>query len=76
MNFHTGLNKVAHITAAKRHALPKKDFALPGEHYPIDTEARGRAALSYGARFASPEQLATIKKKVHARYPSIGKDKE
>ena len=69
------------ITAAPRRALPDSKFALPGKgegpqgkgpgSYPIDTPGRARAALSYGSRFASPAQLATIRRKVKARYPSI-----
>lgn len=43
--------------------------------YPINDIAHGRAALQMGAKFASPSQLATIKKKVHKKFPSIGKHK-
>jgi hypothetical protein len=75
---------MAKITAAKRNALPSSDFALPGKgegtkgkgsgSYPIDTPGRARNALARGAQHASPSELATIKRKVHAKYPSIGKD--
>lgn len=70
-----------HINAAQRRALPSKDFALPGKgngpegkgsgSYPIDTEGRARSALSRGAANASPGELATIKRKVRAKYPEI-----
>lgn len=70
------------ITANQRHKLPASQFALPGKgtgpegkgpgSYPIDTLGRARNALARGSQHASPSELATIRKKVHARYPSIG----
>jgi hypothetical protein len=70
------------ISAAQRRKLPSKSFALPGKgtgpggkgpgSYPIDTSGRARNALARGAQHASPEQLATIKRKVHAKFPGIG----
>ena len=74
---------MAHITAAGRRALPKSDFALPGKgtgpegkgagSYPIDTKGRARSALSRASANASPAEQATIRRKVHEKYPSIGK---
>ena len=75
---------MAKITTARRKALPSSDFALPGKgegpqgkgagSYPVDTIGRARNALARGAQHASPGELATIKRKVHSKYPSIGKD--
>ena len=72
---------MAKLTAARRNALPKGDFALPGKGagkngkgsgaYPIDTPGRARAALSRGAHNASPAEQATIRRKVHEKYPSM-----
>ncbi len=59
------------LTAAERHALPKGDFALPGGHYPISDENHARNALARGAQFASPTELARIKRKVKEKFPSI-----
>ncbi len=69
------------LSAASRNALPASDFALPGHGagkngkghgaYPIDTPGRARAALSRGAANASPAEQATIRRKVHEKYPSI-----
>jgi hypothetical protein len=67
-----GMAHGGHITAAQRHALPAADFALPGEHYPIDTPGRARSALSRGPANASKPEQATIRRKVHAKYPNIG----
>lgn len=76
-----GLKAGGRISTAQRKALPSSDFALPGKgtgaggkgpgSYPIDTENRARNALSRGAQHASPGQLATIKRKVKAKYPGI-----
>jgi hypothetical protein len=70
-----------HINAAERRKLPSSDFALPGHgegpegkgsgSYPIDTEGRARDAISRGSANASPSELATIKRKVHSKYPDM-----
>jgi hypothetical protein len=65
------------MTAAQRRSLPKSDFAVPSKapgsgSYPISDKKRARAALSYGARFASPSELSKIKAAVHRKFPSIG----
>jgi hypothetical protein len=61
-----------HITAAKRHSLPKSDFADPShEAYPVDTPGRARSALSRGAHFAPPGLMAKIRAKVHRKFPGI-----
>jgi hypothetical protein len=72
---------MAVLSTAARKKLPSKSFALPGKgegphgkgagSYPIDTPARARNALARGAQHASPEQQATIRRKVKAKYPSI-----
>lgn len=64
-----------HITASQRHALPRGDFALSGERYPIDTPGRARSALSRASANASSAQQKTIKAAVHRKYPKIGQEK-
>jgi hypothetical protein len=74
---------MARITAKQRQKLPSSQFALPGKgtgksgkgpgSYPIDTKARARNALARGAQHASSSQLAQIKRKVHRKFPDIGK---
>lgn len=66
------------LTHTARAMLPAAKFALPPKpgsnakgSYPIDTIGRARDALSRGAANASPAQLAVIKRRVHAAYPSI-----
>lgn len=72
------------IPTATRNSLPSSDFALPGKgagprgkgagSYPIPDEAHARNALARGAQHASPSELATINRKVHSKFPSIGKN--
>lgn len=69
------------LTAEARREMPGSEFALPGHGegpgghgagaYPIDTEARARNALARGEQHANQSELATIKRKVHAKFPDI-----
>ena len=65
------------LTTQQRKNLPSQDFALEKGRYPINDEAHGRNALARAAQFASPEEQATIRAKVHAKFPGIkqGSDK-
>jgi hypothetical protein len=55
--------KHTHITAAKRHALPKKEFGLPEqEKYPVDTKKRARAALAYASKEEHAGKLSEAQK--------------
>ena len=65
------------LTTSQRKALPAEDFALGKGHYPIPDLNHARNALARAAQFASPEEQATIKAKVHAKFPGIkqGSDK-
>jgi hypothetical protein len=44
---------------------------LPGRRYPINTIARARNALARVAQHGTKAEQATVRRKVHARYPSI-----
>lgn len=61
------------LTAAERHALPSKDFALPGGRYPINDANHGRNALARVAQNGSPEEQARVRAAVHRKFPNIGK---
>lgn len=63
--------KVAHISAAKRKSLPASDFALSKGHYPDDTKARARNALSRISEFGTPAEKAKVRRAVKRKYPSI-----
>lgn len=76
-----------HITTRGRRALEREQFALPPGpeekrrgikgRLPIDTVARARNALARAAQMKkhghiSVAQLATVRRKIHAAWPSIG----
>lgn len=65
----------ADLTQGQRDKLPKKDFALPGGKYPIEDERHARNALARAAQFASPSEQATIRAKVHKKFPGIQETK-
>ena len=64
---------MAKLSYKKRKALPKAEFAGPDRSYPIDTANRARNALSRVSQFGSPDLKARVRRKVHEKFPSIGK---
>jgi hypothetical protein len=67
------LTKSAHpLTALGRKHIAKKNFALPGGRYPIHDQAHARNALARVAQHGTVEERATVERKIHAKYPSIG----
>ena len=66
---------MAELTTKGRKALATGSFALPGRRYPIEDKAHARNALARAAQHASPAEQATIRHKVHAKFPSIGDHK-
>ncbi len=67
-----GLVSEKKLTAAARENIPTKSFALPGRRYPIHDKAHARNALSRVSQHGSPSEKATVRKKVHAKFPDIG----
>lgn len=61
------------LTYAARKKIKGKNFALPGRRYPIEDAAHGRNALARVSQHGTPEEKAIVRRKVHAKYPSIGK---
>ena len=60
---------MARLSQEQRDKLPKKSFALPGERaYPINDLAHARNALARAAQHATPDEQATIRARVCARY--------
>lgn len=66
---------MAKLTYQERKHIPKKDFALPGGHYPIEDKAHARNALARVSQFGTPEEKAKVRLAVHRKYPEIGKKK-
>lgn len=60
------------LTSKQRRNLPAKDFALSGGRYPINNPSHARAALSRISAHGTPAEKEKVRKKVHAKYPSIG----
>lgn len=66
------LEKAA-LSSKERDALPASDFIFPDtREYPYQDVGHARNALSRGAQNETGARLATIKSKVHTRYPDIG----
>ena len=66
---------MAKLTAAQRKAIPKKDFAIPSKKpdsgsYPIPDRSHAQNAL---ARSSGKPEAATVRAKVAAKYPDMGK---
>lgn len=72
MNFITGFYKRAsELTAASRDKIKEKNFALPGDRYPIHDIAHARNALARVSQHGTPEERETVRKKVYAKYPEL-----
>jgi hypothetical protein len=64
---------MARLTSKKRKNLKSSEFAEPGEKaYPINDKAHARNALARVSQFGSESEKTAVRKKVHAKYPSIG----
>jgi hypothetical protein len=74
---------MAKLSTAQRKKLPKSQFALPGKgkgpegkgagSYPINNPSHARNALARVAQHGTAAEKKTVRAKVHAKYPSIGK---
>lgn len=63
---------MAKLKAARRNALPKTSFAIPGKRaYPIHNRSHAANALARVSQHGSPAQKRAVKAKVCARYPSL-----
>lgn len=60
------------LTAKKRSALPSSSFALAGRKYPINDPSHARNALSRVSQYGTPREKATVRARVHSKYPAIG----
>jgi hypothetical protein len=63
---------MARLTTQQRKALPSKDFALGKGHYPINDANHARNALARISEYGSPSEQATVREKVHAKFPGMG----
>ena len=62
------------LTSKKRKGLKKSTFAIPGQRkYPIPDKSHARNALARVSEYGTPAQKAEVRRKVHAKFPGIGK---
>lgn len=74
------------LTTKAREHISKKNFAEPEKKnkknpagrgaYPIPDANHARNALARVAQFGSSAEKAEVRRKVHSKYPNIGKDKK
>lgn len=64
------------LTAKARKSIKPSNFALPGRRYPIEDPNHARNALARVSQHGTPEEKATVRRKVHEKYPSIGRAHE
>jgi hypothetical protein len=61
--------------------MSKSEFAIPSEKeggkggYPIPDVSHARNALARVSQHGTPEEKATVRRKVHAKFPNIGKQR-
>lgn len=66
---------MAKLTTAERKRIPAKDFALGSGRYPIEDASHARNALARVSQHGTPAEQATVREKVHEKYPGIGEGK-
>lgn len=64
---------MAKLTTAARKAIPASQFALGHRRYPIEDRAHARNALARVSQHGTAAEKATVRRKVHAKYPTMGK---
>lgn len=64
---------MAKLTAAARKKIAPSNFALPGGRYPIEDRSHAANALARISQHGSSSEKATVRAKVHAKYPTMGK---
>jgi hypothetical protein len=70
---------MAVLSTAARKKMSEKSFALPSKReggkggYPIPDASHARNALSRVSQFGSSSEKSTVRSKVHAKFPTIGK---
>lgn len=59
------------LTSAERSKLPKKDFVVPGGHYPIENKSHAKNALARVSEFGSKKEKHEVREAVHDKYPGM-----
>lgn len=65
---------MAKLTSRGRKRMKASSFALPSKRkYPINDKKHARNALARVAQHGTASEKATVRRKVHRKFPSIGK---
>ena len=64
---------MAKLTTKTRKKIPRGQFALPGRRYPIEDKAHARNALARVSQDGTPAEKASVRRKVHQRFPKIAR---
>jgi len=65
---------MAKLTAKSRRAIKGSNFALPGKRaYPIHDRSHAANALARVSQHGTAAEKATVRRKVKAKYPGMGK---
>lgn len=72
--YHDHVYGLSKLTTEERKKIPKSDFALPGGRYPIPDRSHAQNALARVSQFGTPAEKSVVRRKVHEKYPDMGKD--
>lgn len=65
------IKQAKELTEAGREQVAEKNFALPGDRYPVHDIAHAKNALARVSQHGTPEERKIVREKVYARYPSL-----
>lgn len=63
------------LSTATRNRLSRGSFALLGRRYPIEDRSHAANAPARVSQYGSPSEKATVRARVHRRFPMMGKKK-
>jgi hypothetical protein len=63
------------LTSQGRKHIASGNFALPGRRYPIHDISHARNALARVSQHGTAAEKAAVRRKVYAKYPSLGSKK-
>lgn len=61
------------LTPQGRKRIAASNFALAGRRYPIHDISHARNALARVVQHGSADEIATVRRKVYAKYPVLSK---
>jgi hypothetical protein len=64
---------MAKLTSKARNKIKGSNFALAGRRYPIHDRSHAANALARVSQHGTAAEKATVRRKVRAKYPGMGK---